>query len=177
MAFYEFEGKRPQVAESAFVHPEATLIGGVAIEDGCYVGAGAVLRGDWGDIVIGPGSNIQENGVLHVGPGEVTRIGPSCHIGHSAVIHRATLGVHVMAGMHAVISDGVVIGDKALVGAGCVVLANTNVPAGKMIVGVPGKIVGHVPEEQKAAWDHGTKLYQGLPARCTRSLRPFKWSE
>lgn len=171
MAFYEFEGKRPEVADSAFVHPEATVIGGVVIGDGCYVGAGAVLRGDWGDIVIGPGSNVQENCVLHAPPDGVASIGPSCHIGHGAVIHGATLGRHVMVGMLAVIHDGVVIGDEALVGAGCVVLANTQVPAGKMVLGIPGKIMGDVSAEQKAAWEWGTKLYRGLPPRCKKSMR------
>jgi len=171
VAFYEFERKRPEVADSAFVHPEATVIGGVVIGDGCYVGAGAVLRGDWGDVVIGPGSNIQENCVLHVRPDEVTDIGPSCHIGHGAVIHGATLGTHVMVGAHAVIHDGVVVGDEALIGAGCVVPANMEIPGGKMVLGVPGKIVGDVSKEQKVAWRWGTKLYQGLPARCKKSLR------
>jgi phenylacetic acid degradation protein len=171
MGFYEFEGKRPRVGEGAFVHPEATVIGGVTIGEGCYVGAGAVLRGDWGDIVIGPGSSIQENCVLHVRPDEVTVVGPACHIGHGAIIHGATLGRHVMVGMHAVIHDGAVIGDEVLMGAGCVVLANAGVPGGKMVVGVPGKVVGDVSREQVEAWDWGLELYQALPARCLKSLR------
>lgn len=171
MGFYEFEGKRPAVAEGAFVHPEATLIGGVTVGEGCYVGAGAVLRGDWGDIEVGPGSNIQENCVLHVRPDEVTVLGPDCHIGHGAIIHGASLGRHVMVGMHAVIHDGVVIGDDALIGTGCVVLSDLMIPAGKMVLGVPGKIMGDVSAEQKAAWDWGLKLYQALPARCREGLR------
>jgi phenylacetic acid degradation protein len=171
MALYEFEGKRPNIGEGAFVHPEAVLIGGVTVGEGCYVGAGAVLRGDWGDIVIGAGSNIQENCVLHVRPDEVTDIGPACHIGHGAAIHGATLGRHVMVGMNAVIHDGAVIGDEALVGAGCVVLADAEIPGGKMVVGVPGKVVGDVSREQVEAWDWGLKLYQALPARCEKGLR------
>lgn len=171
MAFYEFEGKRPEVSDSAFVHPDATVIGGVTIGSGCYVGAGAVLRGDWGDIVIGPGSNVQENCVLHVRPDEVTLIGPHCHIGHCAVIHGASLGRHVMVGMHAVIQDGAIIGDQTLIGAGCVVVADMDIPGGKMVLGVPGKIVADVSEEQKAAWNWALELYQGLPLRCKKSLR------
>ncbi len=173
MGYWEFEGKRSTVAEAAFVHPEATLIGGVTIGEGCYVGAGAVLRGDWGDIVVGAGSNIQENCVLHVSPDEVTEVGPSCHIGHGAVVHGATLGYHVMVGMRAVIHDGVVIGDEALIGAGCVVLPGMQIPAGKVVVGVPGKILGDVSEEQKAAWAWGLELYQALPARCVKGLHPL----
>jgi phenylacetic acid degradation protein len=171
MGFWEFEGKQPSVAAGAFVHPEATLIGGVTIGEGCYVGAGAVLRGDWGDIVVGPGSNIQENCVLHVRPEEVLVIGPSCHIGHGAVIHATCLGYHVMVGMRAVIHDGVVIGDEALIGAGCVILSDVEIPAGKVVIGVPGRIVGNVSEEQKEAWAWGLELYQALPARCLNSMR------
>jgi len=130
-----------------------------------------VLQANWGDIVIGPSSNIQENCVLHVRPDAVTVIGRSCHIGHGAVIHGASLGKHVMVGMHAVLHDGVVIWDEALVGAGCVTLANMEIPEGKMVVGMPGRVAGDVSEEQKAAWDWGTNLYQGLPARCKKSLR------
>ena len=171
MGYWEFEGKRPSLAAGTFVHPEATVIGGVTVGEGCYVGAGAVLRGDWGDIVIGPGSNIQENCVLHVRPGEVLAIGASCHIGHGAVVHATTLGYHVMVGIRAVIHDGVVIGDEALVGAGCVVLPDTEIPGGKVVVGVPGKIVGDVSEEQKEAWAWGLKVYQALPARCLAGMR------
>jgi len=173
MGFWEFEGKQPTVAHGAFVHPEATVIGGVTIGEGCYVGAGAVLRADWGDIVVGAGSNIQENCVLHVRPDEVTIVGPSCHIGHGAVVHGATLGYHVMVGIRAVIHDGVVIGDEALIGAGCLVLPDMEIPGGKVVVGVPGKIMGDVSEEQKAAWAWGLELYQALPARCLKGLRPL----
>jgi phenylacetic acid degradation protein len=171
MAFYEFEGKQPSVGEGAFVHPEATLIGGVTIDEGCYVGAGAVLRADWGDIVVGPGSNIQENCVLHVRPDEVMVIGPSCHIGHGAIIHATSLGYHVVVGMRAVIHDGVVIGDEALIGAGCVVLSDMEIPGGKVVVGVPARVVGEVSEEQRAEWAWGLDLYQALPARCLKSMR------
>jgi phenylacetic acid degradation protein len=171
MGFYEFEGKQPTVREGAFVHPEATVIGGVTIEEGCYIGAGAVLRADWGDIVIGAGSNIQENCVLHVRPDEVMVIGPSCHIGHGAIVHATSLGYHVVVGMRAVIHDGVVIGDEALIGAACVVLSNVEIPSGKVVVGVPGRIVGEVSEEQKAEWAWGLDLYQALPARCLKSMR------
>jgi phenylacetic acid degradation protein len=172
MGFYEFEGKQPTVADSAFVHPEATLIGGVTIGEGCYVGAGAVIRADWGDIVVGEGSNIQENCVLHVRPDEVFRVGPSCHIGHGAIVHASVLGYHVVVGMRAVIHDGVVIGDEAIVGAGCVVLPNVEIPAGKVVVGVPARVLGDVSEEQRAAWAWGLDLYQALPARCLKGLHP-----
>jgi phenylacetic acid degradation protein len=173
MTLYEFEGRRPEIAEGAFVHREATVIGDVTIGSGCYVAAGAVLRGDWGDIVVGAGSNIQENCVLHVRPDESTVLGPDCHIGHGAIIHGARLGRHVMVGMNAVIHDGVVVGDEALIGSGCVVLTDMQIPAGKMVLGVPGRIVGDVSTEQKVAWESGLEQYQALPARCFKGLRPL----
>lgn len=173
MAFWEFEGKRPTVGDGAFVHPEATIIGGVEIGEGCYVAAGAVLRGDWGDIVTGAGSNIQENCVIHARPDEVTLPGPDCHVGHGAIIHGAHLGKHVMVGMHAILHDGVVVGEDALIGSGCVVLPDVQIPGGKMVVGVPGRIVGDVSAEQRAAWEWGLRQYRALPARCLKGLRPL----
>ncbi|TKJ31002.1 MAG: hypothetical protein CEE40_02810 [Chloroflexi bacterium B3_Chlor] len=96
---------------------------------------------------------------------EATVIGPSCRIGHGAVIRGASLGSHVIVGMHAVIHDGVTIG------ADCVVISNLEIPAAKMIIGAPGKILGDVSEEERAAWDWGLELYDGLPSCCKESLR------
>ena len=171
MPFYEFEGKRPQVHANAFVHPEAVVIGGVTLGAGCYVGAGAVLRGDWGDIVVGEGSNVQENCVIHVRPGEVVRLGPSSHVGHGAILHGCTLGEHVLVGMGAILHDDVLVGDGAVIASGCVLLEGTEVPPDKLVVGVPGRVVGDVRPEQRVFWELGTRLYQGLPERCHASLR------
>lgn len=110
MGIYEFEGHRPQIEPSAFVHPEGMVIGRVFISANCYVGAGAVLRVDWGDIVIGEGSNIQENCVLHVRLDEAVTAGPSSNIGHGAILHTCTRGYHVLVGMGAILCDGVSVG-------------------------------------------------------------------
>jgi len=152
------------------VHLEATISGGVEIGEGCYGGPGAVLRGDWGDIVVGAGSNIEENCVLHVRPDEVTLLGPDCNVAHGAIIRGAQLGRHVMVGMHATLHDSVVAGDDALIGSVCVVLAGMQIPDGKMVVGVPGTIVGEVSAGQKAAWEWGQRQYQALPPRCLKGL-------
>jgi len=77
VSLYKFEGKRPLIASSAFVHPEAKIIGGVLIGESCYIGPGAVLRGDWGNIVIGAGSNVQENCVIHAAPDVTVDLGPA----------------------------------------------------------------------------------------------------
>ncbi len=171
MALYEFEGKRPKIAASAYVHPEAVLIGGVTLGEQCYVGAGAVLRADWGDIEIGDGSNVQENCVIHVRPGDMVRLGPASHVGHGAIIHGAGLGQHVLVGMGAILHDDVFVGDGSVIGAGCVVLEGAKIPPNSLVVGVPGKVIGQVSEKQAELMWWGTRLYQALPQRCHEGLR------
>lgn len=171
MAIYAFENREPSLHPSAFVHPEAVLIGGVELGADCYVGAGAVLRGDWGNIAVGDGSNIQENCVLHVLPDEAVVLGPGSHIGHGAILHTCTLGIHVLVGMGAVIQDHVTIGDGAIIGAGSILKAGMTVPPAKLVVGIPGRIAGEVSDETAKRSEWGTKIYQALPARCHASLR------
>jgi carbonic anhydrase/acetyltransferase-like protein (isoleucine patch superfamily) len=171
MALYEFEGKRPLVHESAFVYPEAVLIGEVIIGPGCYIGAGAVIRGDWGRIEVAEGSNIQENCVIHTRPQVFCTLGSSSHIGHGAILHGPKIGTNVLVGMGAIIQDNVELGDGAIVGSGALILEGTKVPPKKLIVGVPGRIVGEVSEALAQATDWGTRLYQTLPSRCHATLR------
>jgi len=140
MGLYEFENRRPDVHPSAFVYPEAVLIGDVELGADCYVGPGAVLRGDWGGIVVGSGSNIQENCVFHVLPDESVVLGPGSHIGHGAILHTCTLGIHVLVGMGAIIQDYAVIGDGAIISVGSILKAGMTVPPEKLVIGVPGRI-------------------------------------
>jgi carbonic anhydrase/acetyltransferase-like protein (isoleucine patch superfamily) len=171
MSSYEFEGKRPQIAHSAFVHPEAIIIGGVRIDEGCYIGPGAILRGDWGNIVINAGSNVQENCVIHAAPDVTAVLGPASHIGHHATLHGCKLGEHVTVGMGAIIDEEVEIGDGCLIGAACLVPRGTVIPARKLVVGVPAKIRGDLtPELEEFNW-WATRLYQALPARCHMGLK------
>lgn len=171
MALYEFEGKRPEIDPTTFIHPDAVIIGNVTLAAGCYVGAGAVLRADWGIINVGEGSNIQENCVFHVRPDEPVTLGPSSHIGHASILHGCTLGVHVLVGMGSIINDEVEIGDGCVLGAGCVLPAGKKIPAGKLVVGVPGRIIGDVSEKLRELSDWGTKEYQALPPRYFKSFK------
>ena len=172
MPIYSFEGRVPVVDPSAFVHPEATLIGEVEVGAGCYIGAGARLRGDWGRIVIGRGCNIQENCVFHVKPDQAVVLGASCHIGHGAILHGPVLGYHVVVGMGAIVMDGAVLEDGCCIAAGSLVSTGFKVPPGKLVAGSPGKIVGDVSEKLRRYLLWGTALYQALPASCHDSLRP-----
>lgn len=171
MAYYEFEGKRPSVAAGSYVHPLAAIIGDVTIGANCYIGPGACLRADFGKIVIGDGSNVQECCVIHSAVGAIVKIGQDCHIGHGAILHGSTLRHRVTVGMGAIIMDEAVIDDDCMVAAGSVVTSRTIVPAGKMVMGTPAKIVGDVQQHRLDLNRDGTRLYQTLPERYGSTLR------
>ena len=171
MGIYEFEGKRPVIGKATFVHPEATIIGDVTIGNGCYIGPGARLRGDWGSIIIGSDSNIQENCVIHVKPGETVYLGERSHIGHGAILHGPVLGKHVVVGMGAIIMDNVRVGDGCCIGAGTLLPGGMVIESNKLIIGVPGKVVGDVDDSLKKNLDWGTGIYMELPGRCFNGMK------
>jgi carbonic anhydrase/acetyltransferase-like protein (isoleucine patch superfamily) len=171
MPIYEFEGKWPSVGHTSFVHPCAVLIGGVTIGENCYIGPGAVLRGDFGYIEIGDGSNVQENAVIHTFPEQTARLAKDSHIGHSAIVHGSQIGENVLVGMGAILHEGVEIGKDCIIGSGCVITDNRKIPPGKLVVGVPGKIVGDVSPEMTRAKVAGTRLYQTLPRRYRETMK------
>lgn len=172
MAIYEFEGKVPEIGEGSYVHPEATLIGGVRIGKDCFIGPGARLRADWCDIEIGDGSNVQDNCVIHARPDFTVRLSPGSHIGHGAVLHSVVLHEHVLVGMNAVVQDFAEIGEGCVIGSGCVVKPGMKVPERKVVMGVPGKIVGDVTPQQEQLWAFATEFYQALPKRYIERARP-----
>ncbi len=169
---YEFEGFRPVVCDSAFVHPSAVVIGRVAIGSDVYIGPGAVLRGDWGRIEIANGCNVQENCVIHMFPGVAVLLGESAHIGHGAIIHGAIIGRNSLIGMNAVVMDEAEIGPECIVGALSFVKAGEKIPARSLVAGNPARIVREVSDEMLAWKTEGTRLYQQLPGQCRQSLRP-----
>lgn len=171
MPWYEFEEKRPSVDAEAWVHPLAVLIGDVTIEKGCYIGAGAVLRGDIGSIKIGRGSNVQENCVLHSFPDKSVILHPEAHIGHGSILHGCEVCSYVLVGMGSIIADNVKINPNCLIGAGSVITAGTEIPANSLVVGNPGKVIKTVPQEHLEPMLHGRKLYQELAKRYIDSLR------
>lgn len=172
MALYEFEGRKPSVGKGSFVHPQASLIGGVTVGENCYIGPGARLRADWCDIRVGDGSNIQENCIIHGGLVETVVIGPNSHIGHGSILHTVTLGDHVTVGMGSIMLDGVKVGDGCLIAAGSLLTSNLEIPAGQIVMGTPAKVVGPVSEEKSKQLRWGTGLYQELAGRCLRGLKP-----
>ena len=163
---YSFKGMVPVVDESAFVHPQATVIGHVTIGPECYVGPQAVLRGDWGRIVLERGCNVQEGCVVHMFPGETVHMEEGAHVGHGAMIHGARLGRNCMIGMNAVILDNATIGEECIVGALALVKAGATFPRRTLVIGNPAEKKGLVSEEMAAHKTEGTSLYQALPADC-----------
>src|SRR3982751_6646036 len=109
---FSFKGYKPVIHPSSFIHPNATVTGNVIIGRDVYVGPGAAIRGDWGEIVIEDGCNVQENCTIHMFPGTTVLLKASAHIGHGAIIHGATIGRNSMIGMNSVIMDDVIVGDE-----------------------------------------------------------------
>jgi carbonic anhydrase/acetyltransferase-like protein (isoleucine patch superfamily) len=169
--FYEFKGIKPVVDESSFVHPQAAVTGNIIIGKHCYIGPGAALRGDWGQIIIEDGCNVQENCTIHMFPGVTVLLKESAHIGHGAVIHGATIGKNSLVGMNAVIMDNVQLGDECIVGALSFIKEGEIIPARSIVVGNPGKIVKQVSDEMINWKTEGTALYKALPAECFSSLK------
>lgn len=170
--FYSFNEIKPVVHESSFVHTQAAVTGNVIIGKDCYIGPGAALRGDWGQIIIEDGCNVQENCTIHMFPGVTVLLKEGSHIGHGAIIHGATIGKNCLIGMNAVIMDNVQLGDETIVGALSFIKEGEIIPARSVVVGNPGKIVKQVTDEMVKWKTEGTKLYQALPADCFSSLTP-----
>lgn len=170
--FYEFNNIKPVVHPSSFVHPQAVVTGNVIIGKDCYIGPGAALRGDWGQIVLEDGCNVQENCTIHMFPGVTVLLKEGAHIGHGAIIHGATIGKNCLVGMNAVIMDNVQLGDESIVGALTFIKEGEIIPQRSVIVGNPGKIVKQVSDEMISWKTEGTKLYQALPKDCFETLKP-----
>ncbi|HUL47625.1 MAG TPA: transferase hexapeptide repeat family protein [Steroidobacteraceae bacterium] len=171
MPAYSFEGFTPVVDARAFVHPLAVLIGDVRVGPDCYVGPGASLRGDFGRILVGAGSNVQDNCVLHSFPGKDVLLEEGSHVGHGAVLHGCVVRRGALIGIHAVVMDDVVVGEEAFVGASSFLRAGFVVPPRMLVTGVPAKIVRALKPEELAWKATGTREYQELAARCLATLR------
>ena len=171
MAIYEFDGFRPVVHESAFVHPQAVVTGNVVIGRDVYIGPGAALRGDWGEILVADGCNVQEGCVIHVFPGATAVLEEGAHVGHGAILHGPRIGQNTLIGMNAVVMDGATIGAECVVGALTFVPAGMEVLARKVVVGNPAKVVKDVTDEMLAWKTQGTSLYQRLPEAMRATWR------
>lgn len=169
---FEFNGMIPVVHESAFVHPNATVTGNVIIGKDVYIGPGAAIRGDWGQIIISDGCNVQENCTIHMFPGTTVVLKPGAHIGHGAIIHGAQIGANCLVGMNAVLMDDAIIEDECIIGALTFVPAKMIIPSRSVAVGNPARVVKNVSDAMLQWKTEGTGWYQRLPQECRDSLRP-----
>ncbi|MGG7440736.1 transferase hexapeptide repeat family protein [Chryseobacterium arthrosphaerae] len=172
MNIYSYHGIRPIIRPSAYIHPQAVIIGNVEIGEEVYIGPNAVIRGDWGKIIIKDGANVQENCTLHVFPNIETILEESAHIGHGAIIHSGHIGKNCLIGMNAVVMDKAYIGDESIVGALAFVPANFRCEPRKLIVGSPAKIIRDVSDEMIHWKTEGTKLYQELAREGKEAILP-----
>jgi phenylacetic acid degradation protein/carnitine operon protein CaiE len=171
MAIYEFNGFKPVVHETAFVHPQAAVTGNVIIGRDVYIGPGAAIRGDWGKIIIEDGCNVQENCTIHMFPGTTTLLKKGAHIGHGAIVHGGTIGENCLIGMNSVVMDEVEMGDECIVGALSFVPAKMEIPKRSLLVGNPAQVIKQVSDDMIAWKSKGTKLYQTLPKQCYATLK------
>jgi carbonic anhydrase/acetyltransferase-like protein (isoleucine patch superfamily) len=172
MPLFSFEGRRPQVHPDAWIAPTATLVGDVTVEAGASVWYGAVLRADFGAIVVRAGANVQDGSVLHGGDDPVTEVGAGATVGHLCVVHGAVIGEQALVGNGATVQDGAVVGARALVAAGSTVTPGTVVPPEVVVTGTPAKVRG--PLEGQARWwvDSNPETYQELARRHRAGVEP-----
>ncbi len=172
MSCYSIDGVRPIVHPKAFVHPQASLIGDVSVGPDCYIGPFASLRGDFGRIIVGAGSNIQDACVLHSFPEQACELEDNCHVGHSAVLHGCYLESGAFVGIQALIMDGARLGSACMVAAQSFVKAGQKVTARTLVAGTPAKTVRTLSEQELQWFGDGPNQYQSLARRSLASLSP-----
>ncbi len=174
MTVYVFEGRVPEIDPSAFVFDNATIIGSVKVGAGVWIGPGAVLRGDYGDIKIGGYTAVEDNCVLHARPGEYTEVGEHVTLGHACIVHTGRVEDWATVGMGAVVSDFARVGRWSAIGEGAVVKGRSEIPAESIAVGVPAKVTGTVSEEYKRIWTEYKQNYNSFCRRYREGLSVVK---
>jgi carbonic anhydrase/acetyltransferase-like protein (isoleucine patch superfamily) len=172
MPLFAFEGHEPQVSPEAWIAPTATLVGDVRVEAAASIWYGAVLRADFGPIVVRRGANIQDGSVLHGGADPVTEIGEGATVGHLCVVHGAFVGAEALIGNGATVLDGAIIGSRALVAAGATVQPGQEIPGGMLAAGVPARVLGGLTPGAKRWVDLNPGIYRELARRHAAGVRP-----
>ena len=169
---YELDGIAPDIQETAWVAPDATVIGNVELAAKSSVWFGTVIRGDNERITVRKGSNIQENCVLHTDPGCPLTIGENCTIGHKAMLHGCEIGGNSLIGMGAIVLNGAKIGKNCLIGAGALVTEGKEIPDGSLVMGSPAKVVRELSSEAIAGLTRSALHYQNNADRFSKGLKP-----
>jgi carbonic anhydrase/acetyltransferase-like protein (isoleucine patch superfamily) len=172
MPLFAFEGREPAVSPDAWIAPTATLVGDVRVEAEASIWYGAVLRADFGPVIVRRGANVQDGSVLHGGSDPVTEVGEGATVGHLCVVHGAVIGAEALVGNGATVLDGAVVGPRALVAAGCTVPPGMSIPAGSLAVGVPARVAGEVTGGAKRWVVTNPQVYRDLARRHAAGARP-----
>ena len=172
MPVYALDGVAPQIADDCWIAPDAVLIGKVRLLKGASIWFGAVLRGDNAWITIGPNSNVQDHSIIHADPGQDVTIGAGVTIGHRVIVHSASVGEDTLIGMGAILLNRAMIGARCLVGAGALVTEDKRFEDGKMILGVPAKVVRDVSLEQVGGIRASAQVYVANARRYAAGLKP-----
>jgi carbonic anhydrase/acetyltransferase-like protein (isoleucine patch superfamily) len=174
MAVYDFEGRVPKIGETSYISSSASVIGKVTIGGECYVAPGAIVKGDYGEIIIGDGCSVQDNVIVHARPDEITIIGNNVTLGHGCIVHNATIKDEAVIGMGAIVSDYAVVGHWCIVGEGAVVRARSQIPDEKIVVGIPAKEIGDVQDKHKEELTRFKEIYRNLAGRYPKGLKKLK---
>jgi carbonic anhydrase/acetyltransferase-like protein (isoleucine patch superfamily) len=159
---YEVNGRRPVIGKDTWIAPTAQIIGDVRIGEHCYVGYGAVIRGDYGTVIIDDGSAVEEMVMIHARPGDFTRIGREVTIGHMAMLHNCILKDFCVIGMNSTITDYSEVGEWSIIAEHSLIKRGQVIPDGKVYAGVPAVEKGEVQQKHKDEWGAAKKLYTGM---------------
>lgn len=171
---YEFEGRIPVIAKTAYIDEDAKIVGDVTIGEQCYIGPGARIRGDYGTIIIGNQTSVQENCVLHARINEKCDVGSYVQIGHGAILHNCTVKDYAVIGVGAIISDYATIGTWSIIGEGAVVATSQTIPEGKVAVGIPARVIRDVLEVDRKLWSVYKDTYADLALRYPKGLKKIR---
>ncbi len=171
MPLYEFEGRKPVIGASSYIHEMSTVVGDVTVGEQCFIGAGAVLRGDYGRIIVGDRTSVQENCVIHARDSDTCRIGSDVQVGHGSVLHNCTIKDFAVIGLGSRICDFSTVGIWAIVAEGAVVVSKSEIPDGKVALGAPARPVRDVNDEDKKIWSFYKQKYAELSTRYRKGLR------
>ena len=172
MPLFAFEGREPEVSSAAWIAPTATLVGDAHRGGGVRL-VRAVLRADFGAIVVRRGANVQDGSVLHGGSDPVTEVGEGATVGHLCVVHGAVIGAEALVGNGATVLDGATVGARALVAAGATVPPGMTIPDGMLAAGVPARVVGEVTTGAKRWVESNPQVYRELARRHAEGARPI----
>lgn len=172
MPLFAFEGHEPQVSAAAWIAPTATLVGDVRVEEEASIWYGAVLRADFGPIIVRRGANVQDGSVLHGGADPVTEVGEGATVGHLCVVHGCVIGAEALIGNGATVLDGAVVGSRTLVAAGATVPPGMVIPGGMLAAGVPARIMGELTAGAKQWVETNPAVYRALARRHAAGVTP-----